>query len=99
MTPEFEASLPAAEAIADRDLRACRHRNPATISAVGHTHLDVGWLWRVIHTRDKTGRSFATVLNLMAEYPDFIFMYNQSVLFDFLKSDYPEIWARRASRR
>jgi alpha-mannosidase len=32
------------------------------VSAVGHTHLDVGWLWRVLHTRDKTGRSFATVL-------------------------------------
>jgi alpha-mannosidase len=68
------------------------------ISAVGHTHLDVGWLWRVMHTRDKTGRSFATVLNLMTEYPDFVFMYNQSVLFNFLKTDYPEIWERLKKR-
>lgn len=65
-----------------------------TITAVGHTHLDVAWLWRVMHVRDKTGRSFATALNMMDEFPQFSFMYNQSVLFNFLKTDYPEIWAR-----
>lgn len=93
VTPEFEASLPAAEKIAEKIYKLVDTEVQPTISAVGHTHLDVGWLWRVIHTRDKTGRSFATVLNLMAEYPQFVFMYNQSVLFNFLKTDYPEIWA------
>ena len=93
LTPEFEASLPAAEAIAAKIYDLVDTETQPTISAVGHTHLDVGWLWRVTHTRDKTGRSFATVLNLMAEYPGFVFMYNQSVLFNFLKTDYPEIWA------
>lgn len=92
LTPEFEASLPAAEAIAAKIYELVDTEVQPTISAVGHTHLDVGWLWRVMHTRDKTGRSFATVLRLMEEYPDFVFMYNQSVLFDFLKADYPEIW-------
>ena len=93
VTPEFEASLPAAKAIAAKIYDLVDTEVQPTISAVGHTHLDVGWLWRVMHTRDKTGRSFATVLNLMAEYPDFVFMYNQSVLLDFLKTDYPELWA------
>ncbi|RYE83434.1 MAG: alpha-mannosidase, partial [Hyphomicrobiales bacterium] len=93
LTPEFEASLTAAEAIANKIYELVDTETQPTISAVGHTHLDVGWLWRVLHTRDKTGRSFATVLNLMAEYPGFVFMYNQSVLFNFLKDDYPEIWA------
>lgn len=94
ITPEFEASLPAAEAIAAKIYDLVDTETQPTISAVGHTHLDVGWLWRVMHTRDKTGRSFATILNLMTEYPDFVFMYNQSVLFNFLKTDYPEIWER-----
>ena len=69
-----------------------------TVTAVGHTHLDVAWLWRVTHVRDKTGRSFATALNLMEEFPEFSFMYNQSVLFDFLRRDYPEIWIRVKER-
>lgn len=93
VTAEFEASLPAAEAIAQKIYALVDTEVQPTISAVGHTHLDVGWLWRVTHTRDKTGRSFATVLKLMSEYPGFVFMYNQSVLFNFLKTDYPEIWA------
>jgi alpha-mannosidase len=97
-TTEFEASLGAAEAIAAQIYALIDTETQPTISAVGHTHLDVGWLWRVMHTRDKTGRSFATVLKLMEEYPDFVFMYNQSVLFDFLKTDYPELWTRLKER-
>ncbi len=93
MTPGLEETLPEAEAIAAQIYALTDTEVQPTISALGHTHLDVGWLWRVMHTRDKTGRSFATVLNLMAEYPGFVFMYNQAVLFDFLKTDYPEIWA------
>lgn len=98
ITPEFEASLEAAEAIAAEIYALVDTEIQPTITAVGHTHLDVGWLWRVIHTRDKTGRSFATVISLMEEYPEFIFMYNQSVLFDFLKKDYPELWDRMMER-
>ncbi|MBK1793222.1 alpha-mannosidase [Devosia sp. WQ 349] len=97
-TPEFEASLGAAEKIAAEIYALVDTEVQPQITAVGSTHLDVGWLWRVMHTRDKTGRSFATVLNLMEEYPEFIFMYNQSVLFDFLKQDYPELWARMLKR-
>jgi len=91
-TPEFEASMGAAEKIAAEIYKIVDTEVQPQITAVGSTHLDVGWLWRVMHTRDKTGRSFATVLNLMEEYPEYVFMYNQSVLFDFLKKDYPEIW-------
>ena len=97
-TAEFEASLPAAEKIAAEIYALADTEVQPQITAVGSTHLDVGWLWRIMHTRDKTGRSFATVLNLMAEYPQFIFMYNQSVLFDFLKQDYPEIWEQLLER-
>lgn len=92
-TEAFAASLPAAETIAAEIYALVDTEVQPQISAVGSTHLDVGWLWRVLHTRDKTARSFATVLRLMEEYPDYVFMYNQSVLFDFLKRDYPEIWA------
>ena len=93
-TDAFEASLGAAEKIAAKIYQLKDTEVQPTISAVGHTHLDVGWLWRVMHTRDKTGRSFATVMELMTEYPQFVFMYNQSVLFNFLKTDYPDIWKR-----
>jgi len=97
-TDAFETGLPAAEKIAGEIYDIVDTEVQPQITAVGSTHLDVGWLWRVMHTRDKTGRSFATVLNLMEEYPQFVFMYNQSVLFDFLKKDYPEIWERMLTK-
>ena len=97
-TEAFEAGLPEAEKIAQEIYDLVDTEVQPQITAVGSTHLDVGWLWRVMHTRDKTGRSFATVLNLMEEYPQFVFMYNQSVLFDFLKQDYPEIWDRMVEK-
>ncbi|MEM1235948.1 MAG: glycoside hydrolase family 38 C-terminal domain-containing protein [Pseudomonadota bacterium] len=90
----FEASLEEALSIADGIYLDAPQPDQPVISAFGHTHLDVAWLWRVKHVRDKTARSFATVLNLMDEFPDFVFMYNQSVLFHFLKQDYPELWER-----
>ena len=40
-------------------------------SCVGHTHIDVAWLWTVDQVRQKSCRSFATVLKLMEEFPDY----------------------------
>lgn len=62
-------------------------------SAIGHTHIDVAWRWRLRQTRDKAGRSFSTVINLMKEYPDYKFMSPQAQLYDFVKQDYPELYA------
>ena len=90
----LQASLPEAEEIAETLHTPVHDNKVPRISAFGHSHLDVAWLWRVKHVRDKTARTFATVLNLMDEFPDFVFMYNQAVLFNFLKQDYPELWAR-----
>ncbi|NLO46314.1 MAG: alpha-mannosidase [Clostridiales bacterium] len=63
-------------------------------SAVGHTHIDTAWLWRIRQTKEKTGRSFATVLNFMKEFPDYKFMSPQAQLYDYVKQDYPELYER-----
>ena len=90
----LQASLPEAEKYAGEIFDLAKDDMQPTVSAFGHTHLDVAWLWRIMHVRDNTARSFATALNLMEEFPEFVFMYNQSVLFNFLKKDYPELWER-----
>lgn len=59
---------------------------------VGHTHIDVAWLWTVAQTREKAARSFSTVLNLMKQYPEYIFMSSQPQLYQFVKEDQPEIY-------
>ncbi|MDP4087731.1 MAG: alpha-mannosidase [Bacillota bacterium] len=59
---------------------------------VGHTHIDVAWLWTLAQTREKAARSFSTVLSLMKQYPEYIFMSSQPQLYKFIKEDHPEIY-------
>ena len=65
-----------------------------SIHAVGHSHIDMAWLWRLSATREKASRTFSTVLNLMWQYPDYFFMHSSPQLFKFLEEDYPELFAR-----
>lgn len=70
---------------------------PANASAltawsVGHAHLDLGWQWPVRETRRKGGRTFATQLRLLEEYPEYIFGASQPQLFEWMKHDYPALY-------
>jgi len=67
-------------------------------TCIGHTHIDVAWWWTVAQTREKVARSFATVLKLMEEYPDYKFMSSQPQLYYFLKQRYPELYAKVKER-
>jgi len=68
--------------------------NLPKITVVGHSHIDVAWLWRLLHTREKCSRSFSTVLKLMDEYPEYTFVQSSPQLYKFIKEDYPEIYAK-----
>lgn len=61
-------------------------------SAIGHTHIDTAWLWRLRQTREKAARSFSSVVNLMREFPEYKFMSSQAQLYDYVKHDYPELY-------
>ncbi|GHV12455.1 alpha-mannosidase [Spirochaetia bacterium] len=63
-----------------------------SVSFIGHTHIDLSWLWRYKHTREKAERSFSTVLRLMERYPEYIFLQTQAQLYDSVKQDYPELF-------
>ena len=87
---DFLESVREATAYLEKELYGKREME-ATVSAVGHTHIDVAWLRQ---TRDKTSRSFATVLKLMEEYPDYRFMSSQAQLYEFIRQEHPAIFAR-----
>ncbi len=67
-------------------------------TCIGHTHIDVAWWWTVAQTREKVVRSFATVLKLMEEFPNYKFMSSQPVLYYFLKQRYPELMEKIKER-
>ncbi|WP_259457918.1 alpha-mannosidase [Salipaludibacillus neizhouensis] len=61
---------------------------------VGHTHIDVAWLWTLAQTREKVIRSFSTVIYLMNKYPEYKFMSSQPQLYDFVKKDFPSLFEK-----
>lgn len=69
-----------------------------TIVALGHSHIDMAWLWRLKDTREKASRTFSTVLHLMDQYPEYRYIHSSPQLYKFLKEDYPEIFKKVRER-
>ncbi len=59
---------------------------------IGHTHIDLAWLWRYEHTMDKAIRSFATEVKLLGEYDEHRFMSSQAQLYEYVKNQTPELY-------
>lgn len=91
--PAFYQSVACARAELASALAGARASHPVRVHCVGSTHIDVAWLWRVRHTREKVARSCATALRLMERFPEFIFLFTQPQLYAFLKSDHPDLYA------
>lgn len=64
------------------------------VTCIGHTHIDVAWLWRLKHTKEKCARSFSTVMRLMEQYPEYIFLQTQPQLYEYVKHNYPELYGK-----
>ncbi len=67
--------------------------NSVEVDCIGHTHIDVAWLWTLAQTREKVQRSFATMVNLMKKYPEYRFMMSQPQLLKFLSESAPDLYA------
>ena len=93
---EFHASIKAArDYLSETYYKPLENAEPQAVAdCVGHTHIDVAWLWDLYQTRHKAVRSFATMLKLMERYPDFKFMSSQAQLYQFVKEDQPELFER-----
>lgn len=68
------------------------------ISLIGHTHIDVAWLWQLKDTVRKCGHSFTNMLRLMDEFPEFTFSCSQLQLMDYTKKYYPEVFEQIKKR-
>lgn len=68
------------------------------VSCIGHTHIDVAWLWTVAQTREKAQRSFSTVINMMKRYDDYMFMSSQPQLYQHVKEEDPELYEQIKQR-
>ena len=73
-------------------------RDDYEVTCIGHTHIDVAWLWTLDQTEEKAQRSFATVLKLMENYDDYVFMSSQPQLYEYVKEFEPELYEKIKQR-
>jgi len=62
--------------------------------AVGHAHLDTGWLWPVKESIRKAARTFAHQIKLIEQYDEYVFGASQPQHFKFIKDQYPELYRK-----
>ncbi len=68
--------------------------NEPVLWSIGHSHIDVAWLWTYYVTRNKASRTFATNLRLLEDNPDYLFMSSQPQLYEYVKQDDPALYAQ-----
>ena len=90
---EYREALQKASDYADQEFygKVCKKALPQ-VTCIGHTHIDIAWLWRVAQTREKAQRSFATVIQLMRQYPEYKFMSSQALLYQMVKEECPDLY-------
>ncbi|GIO11360.1 alpha-mannosidase [Cohnella xylanilytica] len=64
------------------------------VSAVGHAHIDLAWLWPIRETIRKGARTFSTALRNLEKYPDYVFGASQPQLYQWMKEHYPKLYER-----
>lgn len=89
----FYETLHQADALLNEKIDSMGKQSLINVHCIGHTHIDMAWLWRLKHTHEKASRSFSTVLRLMEMFPEYIFLQTQPQIYEYIKEDFPEIYA------
>ncbi len=85
---KFDASLKAAQ----EKLEALRPlMQQATFLLDGNAHIDAAWLWPWTETVDVVHRTFGTALQLMNEYPDYVYTQSAAAYNEWMAQKYPEM--------
>jgi len=89
--PGLPARLDAAGAelaAVDKRVRGLR------VHVIGHSHIDMNWLWTWPDTMEVIRRDFATILDLMDEFPEMTFTHSQAATYEVIRQHAPRLFSR-----
>ena len=88
----FYASVETARSILQAGVDRAGPPLDVDVTAVGHAHIDVAWLWTLGQTRHKAARTFHNVIRLMEQFPEFRFLQSQPQLYEYVRQDQPALF-------
>jgi alpha-mannosidase len=62
------------------------------IRAVGNSHIDMAWLWPWTETVEIVRNTYRSALNMMDEYPGFVFAGSSARTYEWMEEKYPELF-------
>ena len=62
------------------------------IHCIGHSHIDLAWLWTYDDTREVIFRDMRSVVGLFADYPEFRFTHSQARGYAEIEESHPELF-------
>ncbi|TDL56042.1 alpha-mannosidase [Paenibacillus dendritiformis] len=69
-----------------------------TLHCAAHAHLDMNFLWGWAETVSATLNTFRTMLDLLGEYPDYIFSHSQAAAYQIVEQYDPEMLEEMKAR-
>ncbi|MBE0699638.1 MAG: hypothetical protein IH586_22160, partial [Anaerolineaceae bacterium] len=63
------------------------------VKMVGHSHLDLVWMWPEVEGERKAVHTIATALRLLDEYPQYRFMWTSPASMQLLEERFPALYA------
>ena len=66
--------------------------NLGKIYLIGHSHLDLAWLWEIHETWEVAKNTFTSVLNLQKDFPELLFCHTTPALYAWLEENQPDLF-------
>jgi alpha-mannosidase len=90
----WRPKLAEARALMQPLLQAVNGTTMPYMGLTGHSHIDTAWLWPLAETWRKCARTFSSMLNLMEQYPELLFIQSQPCQTEVMRDEYPDIFRR-----
>ncbi|MCC8016486.1 MAG: glycosyl hydrolase-related protein [Clostridiales bacterium] len=68
------------------------YKGNGDVALVAHSHLDIAYYWRRIHSVQKNLRTVLIQLRLMDRYPEFKYTHTQPYVYETLEKYYPQVF-------
>ncbi|MDD7986552.1 glycoside hydrolase family 38 C-terminal domain-containing protein [Lentisphaera marina] len=97
-SPILRKTLEAACSVMEPELSKKNSPSAPIAGIIGHSHMDTAWLWTTQETQRKCARTFSNALNLMDQYPEYMFLQSSVLHLEDIKSNYPQIFQQIKQR-
>lgn len=95
---EFMEAVRAAAPLLKEQLAKKNSVSAPLAGLIGHSHMDTAWLWHKGETLKKCARTYANQMNLMEQYPEYLFVQSSAYHSEIIKEHYPELFEQIKAR-